>query len=193
MNKLPIIGYPNFDKFDFFKLSKHEAKQHFQEFIKLIPERVNTFSDLIFQEMLSKTWSVENPTEENLKILFEWLIKNITYQGKDGIFIKVLPLISNDSVWDSEFAYTIETKSNMTLVGIIWGEMFKNSGVNCDWSLNDKNDKDFNFNMPILVGKTKARLCPFSVLEVVCAKVMNDKYINYEEFIKTHNYWLEHY
>jgi hypothetical protein len=193
MTKIPTINYPNFERPTLYSLNKGEAKLYFKEFIRLMPERMIVFSKLIHDEMLIDEWSINEPTGKNLQVLFKWLIKNISYERKnDGFKSDSSNIADGRNIWDSDFEYTIESKSNMVFAAMAWGEMFKNSLSDCDWSLNNKYKNDFNFNMPILLGKTRARLCPFSILEVLCAKVMNSEF-NDDEFILTHEYWIKHY
>lgn len=189
MTNLPIIFYPDEDTGFFKNLTTKEAKYFFNEFVSLIPERVNRFTQLIRESMDTPDWSIDDNAEQNIQLLYEWLSKNVEKRilTPDELYEEKMSVHPHLSDWISDWKFSGNTISNIVYVGIVWGELIRLNAQNCQWKIiNNRGKLDADYNQPCLqsiVNKDIA-MNPIRIIRVLAREIIEVGLISTDEIIQ---------
>lgn len=192
MIDLPIIHYPDEDTGFFLQLTTKEAKFFYSEFVKLIPERVSIFTEVI-RETVAPDWSIDANSEQTIQKLFEWLLQNIEKRKltPEELYQEKSSVPSHIRDWLNDWKFTEQTYSNIVYAGIVWGEIFRSYTL-CEWQRIDRSKIDANYNQPCLVNPNNKKVAfnPIRIVRVMCSKFMDEEPLYEKELVRLHNLWL---
>lgn len=170
-----------------YKTTEKEAKEFFEWFVKIIPERI-----AILKKALKDTGY--NPKkldfrEESLTYLDKWFAKQISWRiltkeeidalkAKHHVVIKKSGVEINltDIVKIPKRAVSFETDSLCWDIGIYFAETLRKNVKGLRWDFVRKPKNDVNYHFPVLKGfRSHIELMPKSVIHTVALKTLQKK------------------
>ena len=178
-----------FDERKFEKLTKVQAKEYFQWYMKQIDAQLEELEKLLFGTEIILDYSVES-----LIPVWEWLEKQIRMVPRKEEDIRAE--IARRPAWMESYVgreeFSLPTLKYAMKVSIYFAEVVvRNMGGKIYWGYFDKPKNRMDVNEPVLLGFRKdMNLNPRRIVEVCMRKSMREK--KKDRLYSTYYVWLEY-
>ena len=177
---------------EFRKLSRIEAKQHFDWYVKQIPSRLS-----LLQDYYTESCSISNHldfSEQSLVNIWNWFIENVEIIEKLNSEIEeekaIIPNWMHETITQTKIA--TKWKSIAHDIGLYFATSLIKGNNSLKWDIVYTPKNFISVNKPIVSGfNSKLILDPAIIINNLSNKCI-DNSADKEDLLNIYNYWQKH-